>query len=215
MPLMYLTSKFVCQLVAYLLPGYMSYKAVKSRQAAEMAPWLVYWVVLGLASTVEMVADLFLVHFVPFYYELKILFVLWLVLPQFRGHLFVYRYLVKPTLDKHEREIDRTLVEWRSRAAQKSTELTVNGMRMLRKYTNELLMMNRVHSVPAKSQQPQDEREPSQPSFSAAPAPPSAKQQPQRRSISKIVATFRRRSSKSFSSQETLIDELDVKDYMG
>ncbi len=48
----------------------------------------------------------------PFYYELKIIFLLWLISPVSRGSLgssLLYRKLVHPNLMKKEEEIDRMI----------------------------------------------------------------------------------------------------------
>lgn len=67
-----------------------------------------YWIVFALFSFAEAFTDYILIWF-PFYYELKICFVLWLVLPATRGACVLYRKVVHPQLLKRETEIDANI----------------------------------------------------------------------------------------------------------
>jgi len=91
-----------------LYPAYASYKAIKTRSNKEYLKWMMYWIVMAFFSCVETIADIF-VAWLPFYYELKILFVLWLLSPATKGSTILYRKLVHPQLAKRETEIDSYL----------------------------------------------------------------------------------------------------------
>ncbi|KAG7256538.1 hypothetical protein CRUP_007225 [Coryphaenoides rupestris] len=67
--------------------------------------WMMYWIVFALFSTAETVTDMVLSWF-PFYFELKIAFVIWLLSPYTKGSSVLYRKFVHPTLSNKEREID-------------------------------------------------------------------------------------------------------------
>ena len=43
---------------------------------------------------------------VPFYYEVKVVFVIWLLSPYTQGSSVLYRKFIHPTLAKRENEID-------------------------------------------------------------------------------------------------------------
>jgi len=88
-----------------LYPAYASYKAIKTRSNKEYLKWMMYWIVMAFFSCAETVADTFIAWF-PFYYELKILFVLWLLSPATKGSTIIYRKIVHPQLAKRETEID-------------------------------------------------------------------------------------------------------------
>lgn len=64
-----------------------------------------YWIVFAFFTCVETFADIF-VSWVPFYYELKIVFVFWLLSPATKGASILYRKFVHPQLSKREKEID-------------------------------------------------------------------------------------------------------------
>uniref|UniRef100_A0A8C0IVS6 Receptor expression-enhancing protein n=1 Tax=Chelonoidis abingdonii TaxID=106734 RepID=A0A8C0IVS6_CHEAB len=98
-----------------LYPAYYSYKAVKSKDIKEYVKWMMYWIIFALFTTAETVTDLFLSWF-PFYYELKIAFVAWLLSPYTKGSSVLYRKFVHPTLSSKEKEIDDCLVQAKDRS---------------------------------------------------------------------------------------------------
>jgi hypothetical protein len=74
---------------------------------------------------------------IPWYYELKTAFVLWLILPQTRGHIYIYRHFVHPTLKKHEKNIDSALVDVQQNALSKSAAMGKQGLEAVQQYANE------------------------------------------------------------------------------
>lgn len=107
-----LLSRLIIVVVGTLYPAYCSYKAIQiarsSRNANEMGHWLMYWIVYALFSLAETFADT-LVSWFPFYYEMKLIFVFWLVLPITKGSRYLYKKFVHPYLEQHEQHIDAYL----------------------------------------------------------------------------------------------------------
>jgi receptor expression-enhancing protein 5/6 len=68
---------------SYFYLAYASFKAIETPGKADDTQWLTYWTVFGFVQTVEYFADILLYWF-PFWYTFKVLFFLWLALPQFR-----------------------------------------------------------------------------------------------------------------------------------
>lgn len=130
--ILFLLSKVVTQTAGYLYPAYLSYKALKARDARTLVHCLQYWAVLGIYSCVELFTDMFLFWF-PFYYELKLLFVLWLVLPFTNGATVIYRTLLHPTFEHHEKHIDVALQQIQTSAKQTSTEWGRRGFHAIQK----------------------------------------------------------------------------------
>ncbi|XP_055361866.1 receptor expression-enhancing protein 1 isoform X2 [Betta splendens] len=93
-----------------LYPAYSSYKAVKSKDVKEYVKWMMYWIIFALFTTVEVFTDMFLC-WLPFYYELKIAFVVWLLSPYTKGSSVLYRKFVHPTLSSKEKDIDEYLCQ--------------------------------------------------------------------------------------------------------
>lgn len=64
-----------------------------------------YWIVFALFTTLETFLDIFFSWF-PFYYEIKILFILWVLSPATRGSSLLYKKVVHPMLISREKDID-------------------------------------------------------------------------------------------------------------
>ncbi|XP_045141042.1 receptor expression-enhancing protein 2 isoform X2 [Echinops telfairi] len=78
---------------------------------------MMYWIVFAFFTTAETLTDIILSWF-PFYFELKIAFVIWLLSPYTKGSSVLYRKFVHPTLSNKEKEID----EYITQACDKSYE---------------------------------------------------------------------------------------------
>ncbi|KAF6741101.1 receptor expression-enhancing protein 4 [Ephemerocybe angulata] len=115
--LFHFTSRIVSASSAFLYPAYASYKTLSQRPASEeeLERWLMYWSVLGCVVAVEYVAE-WLVSWVPFYYTLKTLFLLYLALPQTKGSTYLYLSHLQPFFHTHESQIDSTLASLKGRA---------------------------------------------------------------------------------------------------
>ncbi|XP_062995080.1 receptor expression-enhancing protein 4 isoform X2 [Elgaria multicarinata webbii] len=97
-----------------LYPAYASYKAVKTKNIREYVRWMMYWIVFALFMATETIADTFISWF-PFYYEIKMAFVVWLLSPYSRGASLLYRKFIHPTLSRREKEIDLLILQAKER----------------------------------------------------------------------------------------------------
>lgn len=134
-------------LLGTLYPAYASYKAVRTKNVREYVKWMMYWIVFAFFTAFEVVADIFVAFWFPFYYELKIIFLIWLISPVSRGSLgssLLYRKLVHPNLMKREDEIDR----WMGRVQEQGYNGAVRlGSRAFQYVTN--LVMQTAIKAPA------------------------------------------------------------------
>nr|KAF6402279.1 receptor accessory protein 4 [Rousettus aegyptiacus] len=114
-----MVSWMICRLVVLvfgmLYPAYASYKAVKTKNIREYVRWMMYWIVFALFMAAETFTDIFISWF-PFYYEIKMAFVLWLLSPYTKGASLLYRKFVHPSLSRHEKEIDTCIVQAKERS---------------------------------------------------------------------------------------------------
>lgn len=95
----------LCWFVALVYPTYASYKALGTAATYDDSQWLTYWVVYSFLSSLEVVIQTFF-QWMPFYYEIKLLFVLWLILPQTKGAQFIFDEYIRPLMLKYGRNID-------------------------------------------------------------------------------------------------------------
>ncbi|CAK7568291.1 MAG: hypothetical protein SEPTF4163_006278 [Sporothrix epigloea] len=97
--------KALASVASLLFPLFASYKALNTSDPAQLTPWLMYWVVLSCVVFFESWTDWILV-WVPFYYYLRLIFLLYLVLPQTQGARLLYQTHIHPWLAEHEAQID-------------------------------------------------------------------------------------------------------------
>ncbi|XP_050096536.1 uncharacterized protein LOC126578229 isoform X1 [Anopheles aquasalis] len=100
-----IVSRLVILLFGTLYPAYASYKAVRTKNVKEYVKWMMYWIVFAFFTCIETFTDILLSWF-PFYYEIKVIIVLWLLSPATRGSSTLYRKFVHPMLTRREQEID-------------------------------------------------------------------------------------------------------------
>ncbi|KAL9656928.1 hypothetical protein ABK040_007020 [Willaertia magna] len=109
-------SQLACHVLSFIYPAYASFKAIKSKGGNDDKQWLTYWIIYAIVHVVEYYM-LIIVTVIPLYWEIKILFILWLMAPQTRGATIIYVKYVQPFLKKHESAIDKELSQVKQRVA--------------------------------------------------------------------------------------------------
>lgn len=99
-------SKILFNFFGYLSPALNSTKAIISKDEEGIREYLTYWCVFGLLLYFEFLLNFFsaLRNWPP---ESKVLFILWLTLPQFQGAFRIYNFVLMPYFEKYENEIDK------------------------------------------------------------------------------------------------------------
>jgi len=92
---------------------------------------MMYWIVFALFTSAETFSDVLLAFWFPFYYELKICTLIWLLAPATNGSSLLYKKFVHPALVKREREIDTMLEEAKSRGYNTAVQLGGRGARYI------------------------------------------------------------------------------------
>ncbi|KAG8958612.1 hypothetical protein FRC00_002535 [Tulasnella sp. 408] len=79
----FLVARLLSLIIAFLYPGYETFKTLAYRPGYEnqSARWMMYWAVIALLAAYEYSVE-FLISWFPLYHEAKTLFLLFLVLPQ-------------------------------------------------------------------------------------------------------------------------------------
>ncbi|XP_062115906.1 HVA22-like protein e [Humulus lupulus] len=85
--------------LALIYPLYASVMALESTSKLDDEQWLAYWIIYSFLTLVEMVIQPAL-EYIPIWYDVKLLLVGWLVLPQFKGAAFLYERFVREQLKK-------------------------------------------------------------------------------------------------------------------
>ncbi|XP_022135186.1 HVA22-like protein e [Momordica charantia] len=83
-----------------LYPLYASVVAIESTSKLDDEQWLAYWIIYSFLTLMEMVLQP-LLEWIPIWYSVKLVFVAWLVLPQFKGAAFLYERFVRQQIKKY------------------------------------------------------------------------------------------------------------------
>jgi len=103
--LMSMISHLLCAWFAFLLPSYSTYKALSSPLSGELQNLSMYWAVIGTFIAAETTIGPF-VSWLPFYWEIRTLFLLYISLPQIQGSTYIYKAYLEPFCAKNESELD-------------------------------------------------------------------------------------------------------------
>eukprot|EP00924_Labyrinthula_sp_SR-Ha-C_P005588 snap_masked-scaffold_131-processed-gene-0.3-mRNA-1 protein AED:0.30 eAED:0.45 QI:0/-1/0/1/-1/1/1/0/204 len=124
-------SRLLCHLIGHFYPAYKTYKAIELNSEPLYTQWLTYWLVNTCFSLLELFSDTLFPIFLPFYFELKILVLIYLVSPQFLGATKLCNLILLPHLSKYEDEIDRSVLHLQKTGAEKLSEISKKGVNHL------------------------------------------------------------------------------------
>ena len=96
----------VARLVGYFYPAFESFKALESIGTRDDRKWLTYWVVFSLLTVIEDNILDPIVGLVPFYFLIKMGFLIFLYAPLTNGAQIIYDKVVMPVFKQYEDQID-------------------------------------------------------------------------------------------------------------
>ncbi|KMU78306.1 HVA22 domain containing membrane protein [Coccidioides immitis RMSCC 3703] len=114
-----------------LFPIFASYKALRTSDVSQIAPWLMYWVVLSIVLLVES-WTFFIVGWFPFYSWIRLFALSYLVLPQTQGAKKLYLERVDPFLHQYERQIEEFIGETHERAKEAGLNYLYQAIDLIR-----------------------------------------------------------------------------------
>jgi len=88
-------AQFICNIIGLLYPAYVSIGAIESVTKEDDTQWLTYWIVFASLNVVEFFNQAIL-YYIPFYYLIKCILLLYLYLPMTRGAQTVYTAIIRP-----------------------------------------------------------------------------------------------------------------------
>ena len=95
---------YITCLLGVAYPCFMSFLALETEGADDDKQWLTYWVVFGLFSIVDQFAG-FILTFIPFYFFIKLCFLVWLMHPSTTGATVIYNSYILPNMKQYEKHI--------------------------------------------------------------------------------------------------------------
>lgn len=84
-----LGASFLTNMVGIVYPALQSLKAIETDGKDDDTEWLIYWVVYAAFLTLEHFIDA-IIYWIPFFYPLKIVFLVWLFAPEYKGANTIY-----------------------------------------------------------------------------------------------------------------------------
>ncbi|KAK4275120.1 hypothetical protein QN277_018255 [Acacia crassicarpa] len=110
-------TRVLVMIFGYAYPAYECYKTVEKNkpEIEQLRFWCQYWILVAVLTVCERIGDAF-ISWIPMYSEAKLAFVIYLWYPKTMGTTYVYDSFFRPYVAKHETEIDRSLLELRTRA---------------------------------------------------------------------------------------------------
>ena len=117
----------VSNLIGFVYPAYMSYKSLKTQKREDDEQWLIYWIVYSLLIFMEMFVNI-IFSWIPFYYHIKLCFLLWLSYEKTQGAKIIYIKYIEPYLIENETKVDEIL---------KTTQDLVNDVEEMKEEMNE------------------------------------------------------------------------------
>ena len=96
---------YLTNLIGVAYPAFMSFIALESNEADDDKQWLTYWVCFGAFNIVDQFAGIIL-QFIPFYYFLKVGFLVYLFHPSSLGATTVYNSIILPRMKEYQHHID-------------------------------------------------------------------------------------------------------------
>lgn len=112
-----LLTRLIIISVGLLYPAYSSYKTIRSANVKHYVRWMMYWTVFALFTSAEYVADIF-ISWLPFYYEMKVVLVVWLMSSYTKGASIIYRKVLHPILARREVSIDQWIGDQQEKSMQ-------------------------------------------------------------------------------------------------
>ncbi|KAK4345820.1 hypothetical protein RND71_035996 [Anisodus tanguticus] len=112
----FITSSLVLVL-GYAYPAFECFKTIEKNRVEidELRFWCQYWIIVAALRIFESFGDLFL-SWLPMYSEAKLALFIYLWYPKTKGTAYIYNTLLKPYVATYEKDIDRSLLEFRAKA---------------------------------------------------------------------------------------------------
>lgn len=93
-------------LTGSIYPIYMSLKAIDTQSKEDDKQWCTYWVVFFLFILLELFLQAIL-NYIPYYFFLKLSFLVWLFFPSTQGAVFLYDSFISKFFAKYESTLDQ------------------------------------------------------------------------------------------------------------
>ena len=98
----------ITNLLGTLYPAFWTIKSIENNDLIEQQNWLTYWAVFSFFILLDMLSPI-IIKFIPFYFIMKIMFLIWLFMPGTHGCQIIYKLIVKKIFRKYEERVDNVI----------------------------------------------------------------------------------------------------------
>lgn len=123
----------ITSLVGTLYPGFSTIKAIQKNK--DKKEWLTYWVIFGSFLIFDMFSTI-IIKVVPYYFVVKIIFLIWMFIPGSNGCQIVYDFLISKVMKIIEQIIDIFFEEYKEMRGEFVKGAKKGGEKIMKKLTN-------------------------------------------------------------------------------
>ena len=96
---------YITNVIGVAYPAFMSFLALESEGKDDDKQWLTYWVCFGAFNIIDQFAGIIL-SFIPFYFFLKLGFLVYLFHPATLGATQVYQSFILPRVQEYQHQLE-------------------------------------------------------------------------------------------------------------
>ena len=96
---------YITNVIGVAYPAFMSFLALESEAKDDDKQWLTYWVCFGAFNIIDQFAGIIL-SFIPFYFFLKLGFLVYLFHPATLGATQVYQSFILPRVQEYQHQLE-------------------------------------------------------------------------------------------------------------
>ena len=104
--------RFITNMIGTIYPVFCTIETLEYHTGDDKY-WLTYWVVFGIFTLVDMFSG-FILKIVPFYFFIKILFLVWCFMPNTQGAVIMYNFFISRFFEGFEKNIEIATQELKS-----------------------------------------------------------------------------------------------------
>jgi len=137
----------ITSLVGTLYPGFSTIKAIQKNK--DKKEWLTYWVIFGSFLIFDMFSTI-IIKVVPYYFVLKIIFLIWMFIPGSNGCQIVYDFLISKVMKPIEQIIDIFFEEYKEMRGELVKNAKSRGQKIVKniKKIAEKMKNKQIEKVP-------------------------------------------------------------------
>ena len=107
----------ITTLIGVVYPAFASFIALETEEKEDDKQWLTYWICFGFFQIIDCFGGIIL-QFIPFYFFLKVAFMVWLFHPKSMGALWLYNNYMQAYVKKYRSQIEKGIKEGEKKTQQ-------------------------------------------------------------------------------------------------